>query len=51
VHCHQEGLIGDRDKDWASVDIFHLDDNGKMVEHWDVLQMVPEKSANNNTMF
>ena len=32
-------------------DIFRLDDNGKTVDHWEVLQVVPEKSANNNGMF
>jgi predicted SnoaL-like aldol condensation-catalyzing enzyme len=50
VVLHVHSTRGDNTPGRAIVDIFRLE-NGKVVEHWDVIQDIPEKPANNNGMF
>ncbi|MEU6550457.1 ester cyclase [Streptomyces sp. NPDC046915] len=48
VHHHFKATPDDRGA--AVIDFFRVRD-GKVVEHWDVIQPVPATSANDNTMF
>jgi predicted SnoaL-like aldol condensation-catalyzing enzyme len=45
VHAHYKTLNS------AGVDIFRFNEDGKIVEHWDVLQEVPTATASGNDMF
>jgi predicted SnoaL-like aldol condensation-catalyzing enzyme len=48
LHTHQTWPGNDH---YVTMDFFRFDDNGKIVEHWDAVQQIPEISENGNTMY
>lgn len=48
LHTHQTWPGNDQ---YVTMDFFRFDENGKICEHWDAIQQIPEKSANPNTMY
>jgi len=48
LHTHQ---VWPGNEEYVTMDFFRFDDLGKIVEHWDSMQQIPDGSANNNTMY
>ena len=48
LHTHQ---IWPDNEEYVTIDIFRFDSNGKIIEHWDAVQKIPENSKNKNKMY
>ncbi len=48
LHTHQ---TWPGNEEYVTMDFFRSDSNGKIVEHWDAMQLIPENSAHDNTMY
>jgi predicted SnoaL-like aldol condensation-catalyzing enzyme len=48
LHTHQ---VWPGNEEYVTMDFFRFDENGKIVEHWDAMQLIPEESAHGNTMY
>lgn len=48
LHTHQ---IWQGDAEYVTMDFFRFDEEGKIIEHWDSIQQIPEESANPNEMY
>lgn len=48
LHTHQTWPDNDQ---YVTMDFFRFDDNGKIVEHWDAIQQIPEINLNGNSMY
>ena len=48
LHTHQ---TWPGEEEYVTMDFFRFDDNGKIVEHWDSIQAVPDETRNGNPMY
>jgi predicted SnoaL-like aldol condensation-catalyzing enzyme len=48
LHTHQ---TWPGDEQYVTMDFFRFDRNGKILEHWDAIQLVPSKTKNGNPMY
>jgi predicted SnoaL-like aldol condensation-catalyzing enzyme len=48
LHTHQTWPAGDQ---YVTMDFFRFDENGKIIEHWDSIQEIPEETRNGNPMY
>ncbi|MGB0391648.1 MAG: nuclear transport factor 2 family protein [Salibacteraceae bacterium] len=48
LHTHQ---VWPGNQEYVTMDFFRFDENGKIVEHWDAMQEIPETTLNGNTMY
>jgi predicted SnoaL-like aldol condensation-catalyzing enzyme len=48
LHTHQ---VWPGNEEYVTMDFFRFDEAGKIVEHWDAMQQIPESSANGNPMY
>jgi predicted SnoaL-like aldol condensation-catalyzing enzyme len=47
LHTHQ---IWPGNEQYVTMDFFRFDEHGKIVEHWDAIQRIPENAENGNGM-
>jgi predicted SnoaL-like aldol condensation-catalyzing enzyme len=48
LHSHQ---IWPRDEEYVTMDFFRFDENRKIVEHWDAVQLIPDETLSGNSMY
>jgi len=48
LHTHQ---IWPGNDEYVTMDFFRFDENGKIVEHWDAMQEIPDFTKNGNAMY